>query len=104
VYCFGIVDNKLDLKPEILFYYNTALYSSSSFFVIIHESRLCLFQTSYLTVVGVLEELPATLEVLEDQIPEFFAGVNDLYFNVLKGENHGTEQHCLKTCFRIGMV
>ncbi len=104
MYCFGIVSNKLDLKPETSFYYNTALYRSRSFFVIVHESHTCLFQTSHITVVGVLEELPATLEVLEDQIPNFFAGVNDLYFNILKGENQGAEQHCLETCFKIGMV
>ena len=37
-------------------------------------------------MVGVIEDFPNTLRVLEDKIPLFFGGVIDLYFNVLHGK------------------
>ena len=36
-------------------------------------------------VVGVLEQLDATLEVLEARLPQFFDGARDLYYGKLKG-------------------
>ena len=36
-------------------------------------------------VVGVLEQLDATLTVLETRLPQFFRGVPDLYYGKLKG-------------------
>ena len=36
-------------------------------------------------VVGVLEQLDATLTVLEARLPQFFRGAPDLYFRQLKG-------------------
>lgn len=37
----------------------------------------------YFPVVGVLEELNTTLEVLEEKIPYFFKGVQTLYYKDL---------------------
>lgn len=39
-------------------------------------------------VVGVLEDINATLSVLQHQLPEYFAGVVDLYYNELLGKVH----------------
>lgn len=39
----------------------------------------------YFPVVGVLEELNATLAVLEHKIPMFFKGVQDMYYLQLLG-------------------
>ena len=36
-------------------------------------------------VVGVLEQLDASLRVLEARLPRFFRGVRDLYYGKLKG-------------------
>lgn len=42
----------------------------------------------YFPVVGVLEELNTTLEVLEEKIPYFFKGVQTLYYkDLLRKEN-----------------
>ena len=41
----------------------------------------------FYSVVGVIEDFPKTLRVLESTIPEFFEGVMDLYFNILQGKN-----------------
>ena len=38
------------------------------------------------SVVGVIEDFHKTLRVLEEEIPLFFGGVADLYFNVLHGK------------------
>lgn len=40
----------------------------------------------YYKVVGVLEELNATLQVLEYKLPYFFKGVQDLYHRELLGK------------------
>lgn len=37
----------------------------------------------YFSVVGVLEELNATLSVLENRLPRFFKNVQDIYYNEL---------------------
>lgn len=42
----------------------------------------------YYQVVGVLEELNGTLDVLEEQIPQFFAGARALYQQNLLGKNY----------------
>lgn len=40
----------------------------------------------YYPVVGILEELNSTLEVLESNIPYFFKGVQKLYYKDLLGK------------------
>lgn len=40
----------------------------------------------YYPVVGVLEELNSTLAVLENKIPRFFKGIQEIYFKELLGK------------------
>ncbi|XP_071549761.1 uronyl 2-sulfotransferase homolog pip-like isoform X2 [Panulirus ornatus] len=48
-------------------------------------------------VVGVLEDINATLSVLQHRLPEFFYGVVDLYYNELLAPHHNKNRHRPKT-------
>jgi hypothetical protein len=45
-------------------------------------------------VVGVLEDLSRTLELLEEKVPLFFSGIKSLYFEDLKGTWESLYQYC----------
>nr|XP_027238588.1 heparan sulfate 2-O-sulfotransferase pipe-like [Penaeus vannamei] len=44
-------------------------------------------------VVGILEDLNATLAVLQDRLPGFFEGVLDMYYNQLLAPHHNRNRH-----------
>lgn len=58
----------------------------------------------YFKVVGVLENLNETLAVLENRIPRYFDGLQDMYFNELMSKENGIWVHNLSlslTCHCI---
>lgn len=44
-------------------------------------------------VVGILEDINATLTVLEHQLPKYFSGVTALYYNELLAPHHNKNRH-----------
>ncbi|KAK8728969.1 hypothetical protein OTU49_008905, partial [Cherax quadricarinatus] len=52
-------------------------------------------------VVGVLEEINTTLLVLQHHLPQYFAGVTDLYYNELMAPHHNKNRQRPKTPTKV---